>query len=62
MGMMRPERCGECVRFYRRKITVNGIEYDGYCDEIPVPLMETDVCRPNVGVKARKTGKSGVAL
>ena len=53
MGMMRPERCGECVRFYRRKMTVNGIEYDGYCDEIPVPLMETDVCRPNSDTRRR---------
>lgn len=47
----RPRNCGDCARMQSFIVTVDGIRYDGGCQEFGVLVRNTDVCRPNVGVK-----------
>ena len=53
----RPECCGECARFRWHKMVIDGKEYDGSCDEWPVPLTADCVCHPNIGRKRKEGAK-----
>ena len=45
---VRPRNCGECARFWRNPDEPGR----GYCDNwAGIHLRETDVCKPNFGVK-----------
>ena len=59
----RPRCCGECARMQRFRgviasVNYDGVNYDGGCPEFGIHVKNTDVCRPNVGVKHERKEKT----